>query len=107
MSKQFVALAVLALLVGLLLLIGPTLASNSSTGTISWWTIDSGGGSSSGTDEGGRKSDTSGYTLQGSIGQTDAGALTGSPYSLIGGYWGMETAITEFRLCLPVVVREP
>ena len=107
MNKRFVALALMALLVGPLLLIVPTLASKSSTPAIQWWTIDSGGGSSSGASAGARESATSGYSLRGSIGQPDAGMLSGSSYWLIGGYWGVETGTIKFRLCLPVVMQEP
>lgn len=105
MSKRFVALAVMALLLALLLLIGPTLASDASTVAIPWWTIDSGGGESSSAIEDSRELSTGEYSVQGSIGQPDAGVLTGSSYRLIGGYWGIKTATTEFRLCLPVVAR--
>lgn len=46
--------------------------------SITWWTIDSGGGSSSG----------GGYTLNGTVGQPDAGPqLSGGRYTLQGGFW--------------------
>lgn len=48
--------------------------------TIPWWTIDGGGGNSTG----------GGYTLSGTIGQPDAGVMTGGGYILTGGFWGME-----------------
>ena len=41
------------------------------------WTVDGGGGTSTG----GR------YAISGAIGQPDAGVLNGGPYNLIGGYW--------------------
>jgi hypothetical protein len=44
---------------------------------IDWWTLDGGGGTSSG----------GSYTLSGTIGQPDAGVLTGGPYTLSGGFW--------------------
>lgn len=44
---------------------------------LSWWTVDSGGGVSTG-DE---------YLLQGTVGQHDAGELHGGSYTLAGGYW--------------------
>jgi hypothetical protein len=51
---------------------------------LSWNTIDGGGttASSGGT-----------YTLGGTIGQVDAGALTGGEYGLVGGFWGGAEAI--------------
>jgi hypothetical protein len=45
--------------------------------TLNWFTIDGGGGASSGGQ----------YTIRGTIGQPDAGAGTGSGYSLAGGFW--------------------
>ncbi|HMC26462.1 MAG TPA: hypothetical protein VKM56_01570 [Verrucomicrobiae bacterium] len=45
---------------------------------IDWFTIDGGGGTSSGGQ----------YTLSGTIGQPDAGELKGGNYVLDGGFWG-------------------
>src|SRR3970040_576348 len=45
---------------------------------ISWWTVDSGGGTS----QGGT------YTLRGTIGQPDAGRMSGGVFSLTSGFWG-------------------
>src|SRR3954462_752134 len=45
---------------------------------IDWFTIDGGGGTSSGGQ----------YTLRGTIGQPDAGELKGGNYVLEGGFWG-------------------
>ncbi len=50
---------------------------------IDWWTIDSGGGTSTG----------SVYTVSGTIGQPDAGLLSGGNYTLVGGFWGIVTAV--------------
>ena len=44
---------------------------------LSWWTVDGGGGASRGV-----------YTLYGTVGQPDAGAMTGEVYTLTGGFWG-------------------
>jgi hypothetical protein len=46
--------------------------------SIDWYTIDGGGGTSSGGP----------YTLSGTIGQPDAGIHTGGNYTLVGGFWG-------------------
>jgi hypothetical protein len=45
--------------------------------TIDWFTLDGGGGQSSG----------GAYTLNGTIGQPDAGASSGGAYTLHGGFW--------------------
>jgi hypothetical protein len=53
---------------------------------IDWFTIDGGGGTSTG----------GVYSLSGTIGQPDAGpALTGRPYTLQGGFWPAAVAIQE------------
>jgi hypothetical protein len=46
--------------------------------TLDWFTIDGGGGTSTG----------SAYSVSGTIGQPDAGVSSGGNYSLIGGFWG-------------------
>ena len=45
---------------------------------IDWFTIDGGGGTSTG----------GVYSISGTIGQPDAGRLTGASYTLDGGFWG-------------------
>ena len=44
---------------------------------INWFTIDGGGGDAGG----------GGYSLRGTIGQPDAGAMTGGGFSISGGFW--------------------
>jgi hypothetical protein len=62
---------------------------------LTWSTIDNGGGASAG----------GGYTLNGTIGQPDAGtALAGGGYTLVGGFWG--GARTPYRVYLPLIVRD-
>lgn len=51
--------------------------------SIDWWSIDGGGGRSTG----------GVFTLTGTIGQPDAGLLTGGNYTLQGGFWGVVAAI--------------
>lgn len=54
---------------------------------ISWYTIDGGGGTSSGGP----------YTLTGTIGQPDADWSSGGNYEVLGGYWpGGPLCIVEF-----------
>src|SRR5262245_3985474 len=62
---------------------------------IDWFTIDGSGGTSSGGT----------YTLSGTIGQADAGVMTGGSYSLIGGFWGVAVAIQEVGAPLLTVTR--
>ena len=64
-----------ALLLLTVLLAFPAFAQNY---RIDWFTIDGGGGTSSGGQ----------YTLSGTIGQPDAGELAGGNYVLEGGFWG-------------------
>lgn len=45
--------------------------------SIDWFTIDGGGGTSTG----------GVYSLSGTIGQPDAGVMTNGPYTLAGGFW--------------------
>jgi hypothetical protein len=60
---------------------------------ITWYTIDGGGGSSNG----------GSYALDGTIGQAEAGMLSGGSYSLGGGFWS-GNALT-YRVYLPLVLR--
>ncbi|MBN1135398.1 MAG: hypothetical protein JXM73_02375 [Anaerolineae bacterium] len=62
---------------------------------LSWWTADGGGQTFS---TGG------GYSLGGTIGQADAGLLSGSGYTLAAGFWSGGTAI--YRVYLPLVFRD-
>jgi hypothetical protein len=50
---------------------------------ISWYTIDGGGGSSSGGT----------FSLSGTIGQPDAGHMSGGNFTLDGGFWGIFAAV--------------
>ncbi len=61
---------------------------------LTWNTIDGGGATFS---TGG------GYSLGGTVGQPDAGTLSGGPYTLAGGFWGGGAA--QYRVYLPLVLR--
>jgi len=63
-------------------------SADSDTYDLNWYTIDSGGGSSSG----------GGYSLGGTIGQPDAGTLSGGGYTLNGGFWS-GAALTTTSIC--------
>lgn len=66
--------------------------------SIDWFTIDGGGGTS-----------TAGvYSVSGTIGQPDAGpAMTGGNYSLVGGFWGIVSAIQTPGAPLLTITRNP
>jgi hypothetical protein len=65
---------------------------------ITWWTVDSGGGSSQSAD--------GQYVLNGTIGQPEAGSASGSEYSFKGGFWySISSTIQEFLIHLPLVNR--
>ncbi len=51
--------------------------------SIDWWTVDGGGGTSS----------NGQYSLTGTIGQPDAGVMSGGGFTLVGGFWGIIGAI--------------
>src|SRR5262247_1910125 len=51
--------------------------------SIDWFTIDGGGGTSTG----------GVYSVSGTIGQPDAGRMTGASYALDGGFWGFVGAV--------------
>jgi hypothetical protein len=61
---------------------------------LSWWTVDAGGATFS----------TGGpYTLGSTIGQPDAGLLTGAAYALAGGFWRAGAA--GHTIHLPLILR--
>ena len=64
----------------LMALAGSASAQNYS---IDWSTIDGGGSSSSG----------GAYSISGTIGQPDAGAMAGGNYSITGGFWAIESVV--------------
>jgi hypothetical protein len=60
-----------------------SVASAQTNFTINWYTIDSGGGLSTG----------GVYTVTGTIGQPEVGTATGGNFSLQGGFWGLVGAV--------------
>lgn len=50
--------------------------------SISWYTVDGGGGTSS----------AGAFTLEGTAGQPDAGSLSAGSFTLLGGYWSVAPA---------------
>ncbi len=65
----------------LLLLLG--LTSASAQYSVTWSTIDGGGGTSTG----------GVYSVSGTIGQPDAGRMSGGNFTVEGGFWGIVTAV--------------
>lgn len=86
--------AILLVLTVLLPLTSIALAQSGGGYDLAWSTVDGGGYTfSSGGD----------YSLGGTIGQPDAGVLSGGDYTLIGGFWG-SGAVTH-KLYLPLILR--
>jgi hypothetical protein len=82
-----------ALGVALALLAGTLAAAPNGALRIDWWTVDGGGGASSG----------GAYTLNGTVGQADAGTLSGGGLSLQGGFWS--GAATRTMVFIPLIRR--
>lgn len=77
-----------------LLLVGfatGALAASGGSFTLSWFSIDGGGGTAQG----------GSYALSGSVGQPDAGMLSGGSYTLAGGFWGGSTM--SYVVSLPLI----
>lgn len=73
---------------------GDASASLSPGYDLTWYSIDGGGAMNS---TGGS------YSLAGSIGQPDAGALSGGSYTLNGGFWG--GASINYNVYLPLTLK--
>jgi len=71
----------------------PSSAPRTTGYEISWYTIDGGGAQNL---SGGS------YSLNGTIGQSDAGSQSGGSYTLNGGYW---VDLFGYRLYLPLILR--
>ena len=76
----------IATLAGVLLLTGTAVLANMGAGgfTADWYSIDGGGGSAAG----------GGLALTTTIGQHDAGEMTGGDWTLRGGFWDAPGAVT-------------
>jgi hypothetical protein len=85
----------LVVLIGLSLVVVSTVLAQSGSGyDLTWNTVDDGGDTSTG----------SGYTLVGTIGQSDAGAaMNGNGFTLNGGF-GVGAA-SQYKVYLPVVIK--
>ncbi len=94
MSRLRLAICGLLVIALFALLTAVTVAQSGGGYDLTWNTVDSGGYTFS---MGG------GYSLGGTIGQTDAGVLSGGSYTLVGGFWGGAEA--HYRVFLPLVMR--
>lgn len=69
--------------IGICLLAGLACSASAQSFSIDWSTIDGGGGTSIGGQ----------FSLTGTIGQPDAGAMSGGSYTLTGGFWALPIAV--------------
>ncbi len=96
-KRKKITLAVVAgLLVGLLM-IGAVAAQTGGVYSLTWYTVDGGGGTASG----------GGYVVSGTAGQADAGSLSGGSYALQSGFWGgigAGGAAGGYKIYLPMVI---
>jgi len=67
----------------LVLFVSTVSASRAQSYSIDWFTIDGGGGTSTG----------GVYSVSGTIGQPDAGHMSGGNFTLDGGFWGIIAAV--------------
>lgn len=92
-KSRFVLMIAFALLFALLLVISleSGFAQPDNGYSLDWWTVDGGGGVLKG----------SGYSLEGTVGQPEAGnPLEGNTYILQSGFW----PVSEKLIYLPIVV---
>jgi hypothetical protein len=96
-SQKTVRTLKVASVIGVLLVLSITFTVYAEVAefVINWWTVDGGGDSSQGGD----------YTLYGTIGQSDAGAMSGGGYTLHGGFWPGGALLEQVKLYLPLVMR--
>jgi hypothetical protein len=88
-------LGIVGMLLALLIIAQLASAQGDSSYDLVFWTADGGGGAFS---TGGA------YQLSGTIGQPDAGTMSGGGYVLSGGFWSGAVA-AEFDVYLPLVLR--
>ncbi len=76
-------LSIRLLLLGAVALLGSGVAARAQNYGITWYKIAGGGGTSTGNN----------FSLSGTIGQPDAGIMTGGTYAISGGFWGIYSAV--------------
>ena len=72
-----------SLTVAVLLMLGSATWTLAQSYSIDWFTIDGGGGTSTG----------GVYSVSGTIGQPDAGRMSGGNFTIDGGFWGIIAAV--------------
>ena len=92
--KRRIWIALVVLLALVLLTFGVSRAAPSIF-SLPWFTVDGGGSRLTGGN----------YTLESSIGQPDAGILSGGAYTLSGGFQLAQEGEVEYKVFLPLVVR--
>jgi hypothetical protein len=90
--KKTSLLLILYLVILVLGLTSPVLATTAASYDLSWWTVDSGGatGLTSGS-----------YMLSGTAGQPDADSVSAGDYDLAGGFWG--ALMVKINSFLPLI----
>jgi len=96
-SQKTVRTLKVASVIGVLLVLSITFTvyAEVSDFALYWWSVDGGGESSQGGN----------YTLIGTIGQSDAGAMSAGDYTLHGGFWPGGALLEQVKLYLPLVMR--
>ncbi len=97
MKSRWLYTSILVILLSLALLTFSARAQEAAPGgySLSWWTVDGGGGTSSAT----------GYSLNGTAGQPDAGIHSGSGYLASGGYWtGAGAGVPSYPVFIPLII---
>jgi len=89
---RLAALLAVALLIAGMAITAASASIQADDYSISWYTFDGGGGSSTGGD----------FTLMGTIGQPDAGLHSGTGYNLTGGFWAW---VARYLGYLPLIKR--
>lgn len=89
-------LIVVLALIGVLFVTAVTMAGNSQF-AINWWSVDGGGGTSTGGE----------YTVMGTIGQYDShNTVSGGEYALNDGFWQPGVSGLQYQIYLPIIVRD-
>ncbi len=90
-------LRLILIVLSLILLTLPVLAQSGSTYDLSWNTTDGGGGQSIG----------GVFSLIGTVGQVDAGAMSAGNLTLLGGFWtgGESSCFEQNGVFLPLIIR--
>ncbi len=96
-SQKTVRTIKVASVIGVLLVLSITFTVYAGVAefVINWWSVDGGGDSSQG----------GGYQLYGTIGQSDAGAMSGGDYTLYGGFRPGGELVERVELYLPLVMQ--